>query len=349
MAKSPPPPPGKNPVDLVELATALTNGQSQPNLNALVDKLKNIDAMALSLKYFGYELAATLAKTLPPCTDSEARHVGLKSKASTQADLESPWASYWCSQLKVPVVFHRKIWEYAYVLQALHDEGLLREGMRALGFGCGREPLPSYLAHTGVKVTVTDLAPERSKELGWVDTRQHTETLDAAWHEKLVDREAFLRNAELRYVDMTAIPGDLTGFDFCWSICALEHLGSIRHGLDFIENSLKTLRPGGVAIHTTEFNFMNDAETIDNWTTVLFQKRHFIAIAERLKAAGHHVAELDFSIGSKPLDKFIDIPPWVHDMTGEMASNWEQSVAHLKLNIDGFASTCFGLIIRKAA
>ncbi len=335
------------PVDVVALATTLTTEQSHPNLNALANKLKNIDAMALSLKYFGYELAATLAKTLPPSTETESRYVELASKASTQADMESPWVSYWCAQLKVPLVFHRKLWEYAYVLQALHNSDMLHEGKRGLGFGCGREPLPSYLTQVGVKVTVTDLAPEESKALGWMDTRQHTETLEAALHENLVKRDVFLRNAELRYVDMNAIPTDLSDYDFCWSICSLEHLGSIRQGLDFIENSLQTLRPGGVAIHTTEFNFMNDAETIDNWATVLFQKRHFIEISERLKAAGHHVAELDFSTGNQPLDKFIDIPPWVHDMSGAMASNWEQSVAHLKLNIDGFASTCFGLIITK--
>ena len=33
-----------------------------------------------------------------------------------------------------------------------------------------------------------------------------------------------------RPVDMTAIPDDLAGFDFCWSSCALEHLGSLAAG-----------------------------------------------------------------------------------------------------------------------
>lgn len=334
-------------LESINVASKLTNDRSQPNINDVVSKLKNIDAMALSLKYFGYELASTLASALPPTETAQIAPVGLKCKPSTQADMESEWVSYWCHQLKVPVVFHRKLWEFAYVLQSLYEHGLLTEGVRALGFGCGREPLPSYFASLGIKVTVTDLAPEQSAELGWVNSQQHTDTLETAFHPHLVSREAFEENANLRYVDMNAIPDDLAGYDFCWSICSLEHLGSIQQGLDFIENSLKTLRPGGVAIHTTEFNFMNDAETIDNWPTVLFQRRHFIEIAERLKAAGHSVAELDFSVGNKPLDKFIDIPPWAHDMTGEMADNWSPNVAHLKLNIDGFACTCFGLVIKK--
>ncbi len=334
--------------DVEKLAMSLTNDHSQPNLSAIAAKLKNIDAMALSLKYFGYELAATLASTLPPTDQARLAPIGLKCKPSTQADMESEWVAYWCHQLKVPVVFHRKLWEHAYILQALYEKDLLKEGVRGLGFGCGREPLPSYFANLGMQVTVTDLAPEQSADLGWVNTRQHTETLEAAFYSNLVEQQTFLRNCSLRYVDMNAIPDDLTDFDFCWSVCSLEHLGSIRQGLDFIENSLKTLRPGGVAIHTTEFNFMNDAQTIDNWPTVLFQRQHFIAIAERLRAAGHTVAELDFSVGNKPLDKFIDVPPWAHDMTGDMAANWEPNVAHLKLNIDGFASTCFGLLITKS-
>lgn len=335
-------------IDVNHLATVLTNDQSHPNLTPIALKLKNLDAMALNLKYFGYELAAALAKALPPADNVEAAHIGLKSKPSTQADMESPWVAYWCNQLKVPVVFHRKLWEHAFVLQALYENDLLKEGMRGLGFGCGREPLPSYFAGRGIKVTVTDLAPEQSSGLGWTDTRQHTETLEAAFHDNLVERSVFQENASLRYVDMNFIPDDLRDYDFCWSICSLEHLGSIRQGLDFIENSLKTLRPGGVAVHTTEFNFMNDAETIDNWPTVLFQRRHFREIAGRLRAAGHYVAELDFSVGSKPLDKFIDIPPWTYDMTPDMAADWEPNAVHLKLSIDGFASTCFGLLVRKA-
>ncbi|MDR3494363.1 MAG: hypothetical protein P4L82_07150 [Ancalomicrobiaceae bacterium] len=325
----------------------LTNDVSQPNLNKLMIKLRNIDAMALSLKYFGYELAATLARQLPVRTDLTPIAIELRSKPSTQADMESDWVAYWCGQLKVPVVFHRKLWEFAYALQALYQHGMLRPGTRGLGFGCGEEPLPSYLTSLGLDITITDLQPAKAHELGWVETHQSTRDLDHAFKAELVDRATFDAHAELRFVDMNAIPDDLTDYDFCWSICALEHLGSIRLGLDFIVASLDTLKPGGVAVHTTEFNFMNDAETVDNWPTVLFQKRHFSELADLLRAKGHHVAALDFSVGNKPLDKFIDVPPWLHDWDDYMKANWGQQTPHLKLSIDGFASTCFGLIITK--
>lgn len=337
-------------MDDVELyrLVRLTNDDSQPNINALNERLKNIDAMAMTLKFFGYELAKALADALPKRTGLAAEKIDLYSKASTQLDLESDWVAYWLSELHVPVFFHRKLWELAYVLQALWQLDKIQPGMRGLGFGCGTEPLPSYLASRDVKVTVTDLEPEASEGKGWSTTNQHTATIDHVFHPDLVSRELFDSHVDLRYVDMNAIPSDLRGYDFCWSICSLEHLGTIQKGLDFIRNSLDTLKVGGVAVHTTEFNFTNDHETVDNWMTVLFQKKHFQAIADLLTAEGHTVAPLDFSIGQKPLDKFIDIPPWTEHMNDQLKTDWSGS-AHIKVAIDGFPSTCFGLIITKGA
>ncbi len=100
-------------------------------------------------------------------------------------------------------------------------------------------------------------------------------------------------------------------------------------------------------MHTTRFNFLNDNETIDNWATVLFQKAHFRDIAARLTAKGHTVAPLDFDIGNAPMDRFIDLPPYDHDLA-LVAPGWANSSQHLELMLDGFASTCFGLIVEKA-
>jgi hypothetical protein len=164
-----------------------------------------------------------------------------------------------------------------------------------------------------------------------------------------VDRDTFAARVTHAFVDMNAIPSTLRDYDFCWSICSFEHLGSIARGLAFVENSLDTLRPGGVAVHTTEFNFLNDEETIDNWATVLFQRKHFESLAERLARRGHRVAALDFDVGNKPMDRFIDLPPYDHDLVGTARESWHGHTKHLKLMLDGFPSTCFGLIIEKEA
>lgn len=325
----------------------LLGPNAQPNLNALTLKLRDLHNLTLTVKFFGYELARELAAKLPPSLAQAPFAVGLQSKASTQADLESDWAAYWLAQLKVPRIFHRKLWELSFVLQALWERGMIGPGRRGLGFGCGHEPIPSYLAAQTVKLTVTDIEPEEARSKGWIDSDQHSTTIDSLFMPHLVDREIFDRQVTHRYLDMNAIPAEFTDYDFCWSICALEHLGSITNGLSFVRNSLSTLRAGGVAVHTTEFNFLDDNQTIDNWPTVLFQRQHFLSLAADLRREGHEVAELDFRVGDKPLDKFIDVPPFAHDLPQPIASEWKQSPAHLKISIDGFASTCFGLIIRK--
>ena len=326
----------------------LTDSKGHPNFNPLWQISRNIDAAHLNIKFFGYELARKLAAELPIRTNTTAAHVGLHSSASKQEDIESEWVAHWCGQLKIPVVFHRKIWELAYVLQGIWENGMMTPGRRGLGFGCGEEPLPSYFASKGIGVTVTDLAPDNRTSEGWAQTGQHTASLDKVYCDYLVDRPTFDANVSLRYVDMNDIPSDLQDYDFCWSVCALEHLGSIQKGLDFITNSLKTLKSGGIAIHTTEYNFSNDNETIDNWGTVLFQRKHFQQLFDRLTAAGHKVAPLSFDVGAKPMDRFIDLPPFAHDWSAFLRDQWGHDSNHIKLCIDGFPSTCFAFLIKKA-
>jgi hypothetical protein len=137
----------------------LITPEGHPNADPLWVTLRNLHSMQLNLKFFGYELARACAAQLPVREDLAPQHIGLASKPSTQADLESDWAAHWLAALKIPVVFHRKLWELAYVLQALYDNEHLQPGTRGLGFGCGEEPLPSYLASLGIGITVTDLPP----------------------------------------------------------------------------------------------------------------------------------------------------------------------------------------------
>ena len=339
----------KSPIEDEEklrLILSLLTDENQPNANALAEIVRNIPLIQLNIKVMGYDLARRLAAALPMPEETVGRLVGLTSRTSTQADIESDWAAHWCRELKVPVVYHRKVWELAYVLQAIFETGFLKKGMRGLGFGCGVEPLPSYFAAQGIDVTMTDLEPDAAVAAGWSTTNQHASSLVAAFQPQLVEREAYNAHVSLQYVDMNAIPESLSNYDFCWSICALEHLGTLANGLAFIENSLGTLKPGGLSVHTTELNIDSTGQTVDNWPTVLYQRRHFEALAVRLRALGHYVAPLDFALGEQPMDRFIDLPPYHHDMSHDM-QDWLGPPYHLKVGTDGFACTCFGILIRK--
>lgn len=297
--------------------------------------------LQLNVKNFGYQLALDMAPFLA-CVDTtgEPRRRNLVSKPTTQQDVESPWFIYWCDELHAVPIYHRKLWEFAFSLQSLFDADLLREGVTGIGFGCGEEPLASYFATKGMRVTVTDLAPERVAGLGWAETAQHARTIDRAFHEHLVSKDIFDQHVRHQFVDMNAIPEFEEKFDFCWSICALEHLGSIERGLAFIEKSLSALKPGGLSVHTTEYNYLPSG-TLDGGPTVLFQKPHFEALAERLARRGHRMLGPDFDAGDGPIDRFIDVPPYTS--TGDWSAG-----AHLKLSVGGHPSTCYGLIIRKA-
>ena len=324
--------------------TLRTTNKQQPNLNFLNERLLfTSDAVRFNIKTLGYEYARSLREQLTIPSNLSPQKINLQSKACQQNDIESDWFFYWCQQMKTPVVYHRKLWEFCYILQALYEYDLLIPGSKGLGFGCGEEPLPSLLAAYDIAITATDLDPAVSAAQGWIETKQNMSSVEKILHPELCTKELFIKNVSLKYVDMNAIPAELEGkYDFCWSACALEHLGSIKNGLLFIENSLKTLVPGGISIHTTEFNYLEEEETIDNYGTVLFRKKDFEQLVKKLTAAGHQVAPLNFHIGSRVLDRFIDIPPYnskIHELEQE---------AHLKLLVNGFASTSFGLIIRKA-
>jgi hypothetical protein len=252
-----------------------------------------------------------------------------------QKDFEQPYFSYWSERIGHTPIYTRKLWEFVYICQGLFERGLLQHGARGLGFGVGAEPLSALFASQGCKITATDLGTDNAIAAGWSDGQQHAASVEALRVPWLCPNDLFDSNVEFRPVDMNAIPADLTGYDFCWSSCAFEHLGSIEKGLQFVENSIDTLRPGGVAIHTTEYNLFSDHGTVDNEWTVLFRRQDFMELARRLQAKGHIVAPFDLEPGDGEIDRYIDVPPYLGQ-------------PHLTLALAGYATTSIGVIVQRA-
>lgn len=310
----------------------------RPNMNFFNERFRDYELALANIKQLGYYMGQRLYEERMPRRVNGPKSFPLTSKGCTQSDMESEWFAFWCDEMRTAAYYHRKLWEFCYIAQVLHNEGKLSEESHGLGFGCGEEPLPSLFAKYGARVLATDLDTDRPETQGWRATNQHAGVVETVRRRDICPDEDRLNKIEFRPADMNAIPNDLDGkFDFCWSACSLEHLGSIDNGLSFIENSLRSLRPGGVAVHTTEWN-TGDGETIDHWGTVLFQKYHFQEVAERLRRKGYWVSEPDFDLGSGVMDRLVDLPPW-------QSSVLRQS-AHLKLSVDGFVCTSFGLIIK---
>lgn len=302
--------------------------------------LMDVKVLGSALGRMLFERRATEAGSAVPQAPVQA---GLRSGLCRQADIEAAWLAYWAHRLRSAPFYHRKLWEDCFVLQALWEAGMLAPGRSGLGFGVGRELLPSVLAAHGVRTTATDLPAEDARAEVWSGTGQHASDIDRMFDPGIVERDAYRSLCEFRPVDMNEIPAELHGrHDFCWSVCALEHLGSIEKGLRFIEHSVRCLRPGGVAVHTTEYNLEGGGPTVDNWPTVLFQRRHIEALGERLAARGARLLEVDFDTGGGVLDGFVDLPPYAH-----AAPDWLSypHAPHLRLSFGGFPVTSIGLVI----
>ena len=266
----------------------------------------------------------------------------LRSQLCSAASLRAPALRAWAERLRPmwasgddtrDVMLHRKMWEWLFIAEALQERGMLAAGRRGLGFGVGREPLVALFADAGCDVVATDQPHESAVASGWTDS-------EAEWAGGLEDLnafglcapEAFAQRVAYRPVDMNALPADLTGFDFAWSSCALEHLGTLAAGMDFLVAQMDCLRAGGVCVHTTEYLVSSNDATVEAGGTVFYRRRDIEEVVRRLGRAGHHV-DMDYTLGSSPEDLHVDVPPY--------------SDVHLRTELAGYVTTSLALIVTK--
>lgn len=251
------------------------------------------------------------------------------------ADFMHPRFSELSAFLALPPMFHRKYWEWVLIIHTAITNHV-GPGRRVLGFGVGAEPLSSAFAKLGATVVGTDAPPEIGVGQGWSkDQVSFAESAEKLFDPKIVDRTAFERLVSFEVCDMNNIRRDLTGFDFCWSSCCLEHLGSLKHGLDFIVNSVEsTLKVGGIACHTTEFNMSSNDATVEDGPTVLYRKCDLEQLIGELRRRGHKVDDIRISPITSHVDTYVDTPPY-------------SVPPHLKLDLYGHTSTSIGLTITR--
>jgi SAM-dependent methyltransferase len=234
-----------------------------------------------------------------------------------------------CKQLCGPPVWHRKQWEWVFIIHHLQRAGVLRPGSRGVGFGVGQESLPALFASYGCEVIATD-APQ--DVAGWETTGQHSDSREALRAPWICDNAAFDRLVSHRPADMTDIPDDLTGYDFTWSSCCFEHLGSLQAGMDFVVESVRRLNPGGIAVHTTEFNVGSNDDTLSEGGTVIYRQRDLDALVAQLRAEGFDADPVVAAPHAHMLDAHVDAPPYAKP--------------HLKLQLMGHVTTSVGVVVR---
>lgn len=251
------------------------------------------------------------------------------------ADFYHP--SYFAFQqsIDIPWMLHRKYWEFAYIGEMLRRTGVLRPGARGLGFGCGTEPLPALFAGMGCTIVATD-APAGVNPLDWSSGNQWSSQVQDLYKPAIIDEATFRARVTFEPCDMNAIPAHLTDFDFNWSACCFEHLGGIRAGLDFIiANVESTLKIGGYACHTTEYNLSSNDATMEQPGLSIFRRRDIEQLIDELRARGHAIAPIRVPIGATPIDYHVDLPPFAHGAT------------HIKLMLEDYVCTSIGLIVQR--
>jgi hypothetical protein len=190
----------------------------------------------------------------------------------------------------------------------------------------------------GVQVLATDQPPEDADEV-WVATGQHAASLENVYLPELVGRTDFDAHVRFKPVDMRdlRLPWP-EKFDFIWSSCALEHLGSLEAGWQFVLQAMEVVKPGGIAVHTTEFNVASNDETIEEGTNVIYRRRDIEELDRRLRTISCGLSKCDFFAGDDP-----------HDINFDHFPFYENDKPHVKLLIEGHIATSFLLIIRKGA
>lgn len=234
--------------------------------------------------------------------------------------------------------WHRKLWEWAYITYVLEQTGMLVEGKRGIGFAVGKEPLSSYFANCDVNICATDLGIDTEIGRAWnaCDGNAGSNKWNIYYNE-ICNREKFIKNVSYVDFDMNDDLTKLGSYDFCWSSCAIEHLGSLEKSISFLKRAAKMLKPGGISVHTTEINLLSNQDTIDWGYCVMFRKKDIEELEQYFNAEGY---EMKCFWGRKrtPQNEYVDIPPY----------NGGKERWHLSLvNASGVAQTSYAIIIKR--
>jgi SAM-dependent methyltransferase len=141
--------------------------------------------------------------------------------------------------------FHRKIWEFNQTLYGLRRLRRLAPEAHAIGIGCGHEELMYFLANRIARVVATDVY--EGAFLGGegdADVLEHPEK-----YAPFPYRQPHL---EVRRMNGLSLDAPASTFDFTFCLSSIEHFGSLADKLQALREMFRVLKPGGVAVVTTE-------------------------------------------------------------------------------------------------
>ncbi len=207
---------------------------------------------------------------------------------------------------------------------------------RGNGFAVGTEPLASLFAARGADILASDYN-EGANAAGWAQTGQLADSLEKIHWPGFLSLSLLRQRVhyqDINMADLSWLP--VNCYDFSWRSCAFEHLGSLEAGIQFLIRTMACLKPGGVAVHTTEFNVSSNTDTVGSGPNVIYRPQDIEALDYRLRQIGCALEPMDFDPGSQEHDGAFDQPPY-----------YGLGRQHIKLQLGGFETTSLLLVIRK--
>jgi hypothetical protein len=255
-------------------------------------------------------------------------------RLATQEELGVPEHADFMALFHEEPVMHRRQWEYGFLLRILDK---LPQLHKAIGFAVHDEPTVSYLASENVSVIATHLPLNTTEAKAGYDELFFSKEAINSRH--IATPEQMDEYVKQDFVDMNTVESSKVWkqagtYDLVWSLGSVGHLGTIRSALNFMEKSLELLKPGGAAVHTSEFNVGSTTATMDGDVTVLLRKSDVDLFHNCVAKKGFDMVQPCYDLGNEKIDQEYDTPPY-------------SPTRHLRLQIGQFPATCIGFAIQK--
>ncbi len=243
-------------------------------------------------------------------------------------------------ELQEPARFHRKQWEFAIIFLALKKHGMLDPAKVGLSVGGGNERVLYAIARHIRHLTVTDLYDQNTD---WDCARTDDPDLFIKQSKPFPVEDNKIQALRM---DMRQLDFEDQSFDFCYSSCAIEHIGEYGDFLQHFNEVYRVLKTNGIYVFTTEFHF--GEESIQDQNNYIFSGNYLKNL----------ISDTDFSVEVQPQVKI-----WQHRANLPLPSNVANlcygnndihesllvdTLPHIHLLRGRFPFTSISLILRKS-
>ena len=240
-----------------------------------------------------------------------------------------------------PGQIHRKDWEWALGIIAMKRFGKLNNNSIAIGIGAGREPILFHLTHYLRHVYATDLYSGNE----WANFAP------ADFVENPGKYSPFPfdpRALTVLRMDGTRLEFPSDTFDIVFSFSSIEHFGGENHSgaLKSLKEMERVLKPGGIAIVTTEY-IINNKDPPDLTNQFYNERTIHSGLIDRLDIM-KLVEPLDLTVSLRTLDRgIIDASNAVEWDTSRVDDAFKQANPYVVIKLGNKLVTSIMLVFQK--